>query len=255
MTETRVTWERAVEIVEQSAEFRRRRSLWLERKRNYDAALEPHWEAYREARSAAGREVVPLNVGGSSCWDTPPSALQLDLHRRSDELNSAGIDFDNNNPRVHEPFPQNMLGNAIADGRIKAVTSDGVVMAVRQFANTLPQVLSRSYPDVHLFLTEVQDEFPPADGRSPGAETATQEPANYRTGLPGKPTSWHLIEAECRRRWGADERHPTDGQKSAAEWARVLVAWLKTEHPDAPQPTVKTVKNKLTAVLRDLRTA
>jgi hypothetical protein len=49
-----------------------------------------------------------------------------------------------------------------------------------------------------------------------GAATAV-----YSTGLSGRPTSWSLIEAECRRRYEAGERYPT-----ITEWARILRAWL-----------------------------
>jgi hypothetical protein len=68
----------------------------------------------------------------------------------------------------------------------------------------------------------------------------------YRTGLPGKPSSWHLIEAECQRRFKTGDRHST------AEWARVLNEWLREEHPDAPITTEKTLKNKLPGLLREL---
>jgi hypothetical protein len=37
---------------------------------------------------------------------------------------------------------------------------------------------------------------------------AEEQAPPYRTGLPGKPTSWHLVEAECRRRHNDGERHP-----------------------------------------------
>jgi len=71
--------------------------------------------------------------------------------------------------------------------------------------------------------------------------------AGYRTGLPGKPTSWHLIEAEFRQRFEAGHSYP-----KVAEWARVLVAWLRAEHPSAPPVTEKTVSNRLSPLLRCL---
>jgi hypothetical protein len=71
---------------------------------------------------------------------------------------------------------------------------------------------------------------------------------SLRTGLPGKPTSWHLIEAECRRRYQAGERHDTK-----AEWARQLRAWIISQHPGMPPPTEKTIANRLTELLRELR--
>jgi hypothetical protein len=77
----------------------------------------------------------------------------------------------------------------------------------------------------------------------------------YRTGLPGKPSSWHLIEAEGRRRYAEGERHSGRVGESAAEWARVLIDWLKATHKDAPTPTGKTVANKLAPLLHELAAA
>jgi hypothetical protein len=77
----------------------------------------------------------------------------------------------------------------------------------------------------------------------------------YRTGLQGKPTSWQLIEAECRRRYAAGERHPGNLGESRAEWARELVQWLRIAHPLAPAVTVKTLTNRLGPLLRELQSA
>jgi len=89
-----------------------------------------------------------------------------------------------------------------------------------------------------------------APGSSAVAESAVAaaDVAVYRTGLPGKPTSWHLLEMECRRRYAAGECHP-----KVAEWARVLIAWLRSAHPSAPPPTEKTARNKLSPLLRELK--
>ena len=70
---------------------------------------------------------------------------------------------------------------------------------------------------------------------------------SLHTGLPGRPTSWHLIEAECRRRYQAGERHDTK-----AEWARQLRAWIVSQHPGTSPPTKKTIANRLTDLLREL---
>ena len=83
---------------------------------------------------------------------------------------------------------------------------------------------------------------------------ATNAAAIYRTGLPGRPTSWQLIERECRRRYVSGERHPSKVGESATEWARVLIAWLNETHEDAPVPKEKTLTNKLAPFLRDLAT-
>jgi hypothetical protein len=69
-----------------------------------------------------------------------------------------------------------------------------------------------------------------------------------RTGLAGRPTSWHLIEAECRHRFAAGERY-----SKTVEWAKVLQKWLPSAHPEAPPPQLKTLTNKLTPLLRELR--
>jgi hypothetical protein len=69
-----------------------------------------------------------------------------------------------------------------------------------------------------------------------------------RTGLPGRPTSWHLIEAEFLRRSNAGERHPT-----TAEWATVLLDWFAVNHQAAAKPTRKTLTNNLAPLIRRLK--
>jgi hypothetical protein len=93
-----------------------------------------------------------------------------------------------------------------------------------------------------------------ADTGLPGAAEADTpfEQVIYRTGLPGKPTSWHLIEVEVRRRYGEGERHPGKLGESAAEWARVMIGWLTDEHKDAPPAKPKTLRNRLAPLLRVL---
>jgi hypothetical protein len=86
----------------------------------------------------------------------------------------------------------------------------------------------------------------------PPSQAAAAENEIYRTGLPGRPTSWHLIEAECQRRFTAGERHPGKTGESPAEWARELSTWLGTAHPSAPQVVPKTLSNKLGGLLRKL---
>jgi hypothetical protein len=86
------------------------------------------------------------------------------------------------------------------------------------------------------------------DAALSGAAADTAVAQAYRTGLPGKPTSWRLIAGECRRRYTKGERYPT-----RAAWARILIDWLGSEHPSAPLPTPKTLaSNKLPALLREL---
>ena len=80
-----------------------------------------------------------------------------------------------------------------------------------------------------------------ASGFSPLEERNGDTPDG--TGLPGRRTSWHLIEPECRRRYAAKERHPGRAGESRAEWACTLITWLKATHPKAPVPKPKSVKN------------
>jgi len=56
-------------------------------------------------------------------------------------------------------------------------------------------------------------------GKDNDGKAASPSSVIYQTGLPGKPTSWHLIEAEFRQRFEAGNRSAT-----ITEWARVLVA-------------------------------
>jgi hypothetical protein len=68
----------------------------------------------------------------------------------------------------------------------------------------------------------------------------------YRTGLPGRPTIGHLIEAKLRRRIAAGEFNPTI--KAEAE---ALREWAISTHPNAPAPTPKAIQN----LIRDLYNA
>jgi hypothetical protein len=81
------------------------------------------------------------------------------------------------------------------------------------------------------------------------AKTPTDAPI-YHTGLPGRPTTWFLVDAEVRRRYSPDM-----ASKKTAEWAREMFEWLKRGHPNAPPVTKKTLKNKLASLLRELKAA
>ncbi len=89
--------------------------------------------------------------------------------------------------------------------------------------------------------------------RGPEVPARAAEPI-YRTGVAGRPTSWHLVECECRRRYAAGERHPnaSNGRESPSEWARVLIEWCTANHPHAPPATRKALSNRLSALLRQL---
>jgi hypothetical protein len=88
---------------------------------------------------------------------------------------------------------------------------------------------------------------------APSPSSTSPDPI-YRTGLPGKPTSWHLLEFECRDRYGDGERHPhvSTGRESPSEWAAVLTTWLQSAYPTVACPTRKTLTNRLSALLREL---
>jgi hypothetical protein len=66
-----------------------------------------------------------------------------------------------------------------------------------------------------------------------------------RTGVPGRPTSIHLVEAEFVARCDRKEV-----KASLAEEAEVLAAWLRNEHPNSPRLTAKTIKNNLRGLYR-----
>jgi hypothetical protein len=84
-------------------------------------------------------------------------------------------------------------------------------------------------------------------GAAPASAGNVVAIVTYRTGLPGRPTSKHLIEAEFRLRWSTSHKG-----KKIAEWSHELLAWLKSEHPNAMQPTPKTVINLLRPIRRQL---
>jgi hypothetical protein len=86
----------------------------------------------------------------------------------------------------------------------------------------------------------------------PPARPSVVEAPPYRTGLAGKPSSWQLVEAECRRRWSAGERHIKKETESPSEWASILLPWLVSLHPLAARPTLKTLSNRLSPLLREL---
>ena len=72
------------------------------------------------------------------------------------------------------------------------------------------------------------------------------QPDPHRTGFPGRPSkAKHLIEQELRRRADAGEACSTLPEEAGA-----LLEWLKDEHPSAPPPTVKTIKNNIRGLYR-----
>jgi hypothetical protein len=80
--------------------------------------------------------------------------------------------------------------------------------------------------------------------------SSTSDAANYRTGVPGKPSSMHLVEAEFAGRCERAEVAETVTRESEQ-----VASWLNDAHPEAPPLTAKTIKNKLAAPYRGYQRA
>ncbi|WP_338664328.1 hypothetical protein VQH23_04000 [Pararoseomonas sp. SCSIO 73927] len=88
------------------------------------------------------------------------------------------------------------------------------------------------------FLTsEVGAIWPPMEGVEPVSVDTTP----LRSGLPGRPTSRHLIETEFLRRAQAGEVN----RNSVMDEARILSTWLHERHPHHPPASAGTVANNL----------
>jgi hypothetical protein len=61
-----------------------------------------------------------------------------------------------------------------------------------------------------------------------------------RTGVPGRPTSMHLVRVEYHARWERGEVLDSIGKE-----AETLSRWLMYTHPTAPRLTPKTISNNL----------
>jgi hypothetical protein len=70
----------------------------------------------------------------------------------------------------------------------------------------------------------------------------------YSTGVAGRPSSRHLVEAEMERR--ARERQLCS---RIGEEAQSLFRWLSKEHPKAPQMTPRTIENAIRERYYELR--
>jgi hypothetical protein len=80
--------------------------------------------------------------------------------------------------------------------------------------------------------------------------SSTSDAANYRTGVPGKPSSMHLVEAEFAGRCERAEVAETVTRESEQ-----VASWLNDAHPEAPPLTAKKIKNKLAAPYRGYQRA
>jgi hypothetical protein len=72
------------------------------------------------------------------------------------------------------------------------------------------------------------------------ADSATETPDPYQTGLPGRPTIAHLIDAEFQRRVRARET-----LTSISAEANALREWALTHHPAAPTPKPRSIENQI----------
>jgi hypothetical protein len=70
--------------------------------------------------------------------------------------------------------------------------------------------------------------------------------ATYTTGAPGRPSSWHLVEPEAKRRMKEKKVPETLG-----EFACSLAEWLSNAHPEAARLKPKTIENKLREAWRN----
>jgi hypothetical protein len=90
--------------------------------------------------------------------------------------------------------------------------------------------------DLQQLITAISDgDIPPA------APVVTTEQADrYRTGLPGRPTIAHLIEAKLRQRIAAGECEATLSAET-----RALRQWAISTHPNAPPPSTGAIENRI----------
>jgi hypothetical protein len=173
-------------------------------------------------------------------WDIPAGRVVISPIY-DDKRFWGGFDWDSH-------FPG---GTTVATGRFLTVELDDI-----EFDGTA----ARAYIVEDLLpgnATAADETAPNVESWSPASPPAGGNVVPflpYNTGLPGKPSSWHLVEAECRRRYEAGERHPNDltERESPAEWARVLIDWLANTHPQAPPLTRKALTNRLSSFLREL---
>jgi hypothetical protein len=126
------------------------------------------------------------------------------------------------------------------DGRWREGCPGWIDVRVRRIIRAAPAAVDATPP--------ISDEIPTIPPPA-GVNDAPQAGAHpYRTGMPGRPTSWNFAERECRRRWAAGERYPT-----TAAWADLLSKWLMETHPVAPPLSVKALRNHLARLLSELR--
>lgn len=112
------------------------------------------------------------------------------------------------------------------------------------------------YEDIHVVAADLDTAFTidvppePSDSQGTASDDAAIGPDvdMYSTGVPGRRTSRHLVEAEMQRRFAAGEQAPSMSQEAA-----VLLEWLRNNHPTAPRMTAKTIYNRLLDLYRELK--
>lgn len=82
------------------------------------------------------------------------------------------------------------------------------------------------------------------------ASTEAADPALYRSGAPGRPTSMQFVLIEFDRRLAAGLV-----EDSITREAEALAGWLKSAQPYAPQLTAKTIKNRIGSQFRARKNA
>lgn len=80
---------------------------------------------------------------------------------------------------------------------------------------------------------------------SPEPEGRVSADVTHKTGRPGKPSSWPLVEQEFYRRYATGKRH--DGNLST--WGRELGGWLQGAHPSKPKMGPKRIRDRLSETL------
>jgi hypothetical protein len=82
--------------------------------------------------------------------------------------------------------------------------------------------------------------------------TAAEKPPETHSGMPGRPSAKHLYLAELERRGNAS---PPELAPSRAEQARVLLGWMKEQHPGCAPGTERTITNNIGSRYREMKSS
>ena len=145
------------------------------------------------------------------------------------------------NPRI--AAIEQMLVSEIRAGRLRADSTQNALSSIGDYSRSL---VSREALKELADRKGLTPKFLFTSARQPSSEVhagAEMEAARdpHSSGFPGRPPkAKHLIEQEFQRRRDAGEVCSTLTAEACA-----LLEWLKGEHPSAPPPTIKTIKNNL----------